>query len=138
MSANGPASYFPSIERKGGPRAARDEATTRLFTGRKEHRRAAYDRLVDVLEIAGGSVTQAPRSRCVGLGDCPQFALIFPSTPDRLDVGLRLPDRAPTARLEAAGSWSTQMTHRVRVTAFDQIDEELVSWLLEARAAAEG
>jgi hypothetical protein len=29
------------------------------------------------------------------------------------------------------------MTHRVRVTALDQIDEELVSWLLDAREAAD-
>ena len=185
MAANGPASYFSSIERtygrpiagwkaalrasgqagfrdmgawlksehafghghaaalvqhalhEGEPRPTTDDAIAGLFDGRRERWRAAFARLVDAVEIAGGPVTWSPKSSSVGLGDRPQFALIFPSTPDRLDVGLRLPGHEPTARLEQAGSWSTQMTHRVRVTALDQIDEELVSWLLDARAAAE-
>jgi hypothetical protein len=93
---------------EGEERLATEEAIARLFVGRRERWRAAFERVVDAIEIAGGPVTRSPKRTCVGLGDRPQFALIFPSTPDRLDVGLRLPDREPTARLESAGRWSTR------------------------------
>ena len=118
---------------EGEARLTTDEAIARLFAGRKQHWRAVFDRIVDAVEIAGGPVSRSPKSSCVGLGERPQFALIFPSTPDRLDVGLRLPGHAPTDRLEAAGSWSSQMTHRVRVRSVQEVDEELLAWILTAR-----
>jgi hypothetical protein len=55
--------------------------------------------------------------------------MLAPSTPDRFDVGVKLPDVAPSERLEPAGSWNTLMTHRVRITDAQQVDGELLGWL---------
>lgn len=43
---------------------------------------------------------------------------------------------APTARLEPAGSWGGMMTHRVRLTAPEQVDAALLRWLRQAYDAA--
>jgi hypothetical protein len=53
-----------------------------------------------------------------------------------MDVGVKLKGAAPVGRFEASGSWNSMVTHRVRVTAADQVDAELLDWLRLAYAAA--
>ena len=69
-----------------------------------------------------------------------KFAIVA-FTADRMDVGIKLKDAAltdatPSDRFEAAGSWNSMVTHRVRVTDASQVDAELLEWLRKAYAAA--
>jgi len=46
-----------------------------------------------------------------------------------MDVGLKLGDVAPTPRLAPSGTWNAMVTHRVQLTAPDQLDLELTAWM---------
>jgi hypothetical protein len=112
-----------------------DEKVDAQFTGKKAQWRPLYER---VLESARGfgEVSLAPTNSYVSLlKNGKKFAIVQP-TADRLDVGVKLAAAEPTERFEAAGSWNTMVTHRVRLSADDQLDAELVDWLKRAYDAA--
>jgi hypothetical protein len=116
---------------EGTPRGSNDELVDKLFTGKKAHWRPVYDDLARAI-AAFGPVQVLPKQAVVGFGTRSQFAMLAPSTPERFDVGLKLGDAPATGRLEPAGSWTTLMTHRVRVTDPAQVDDELLGWLRAA------
>jgi hypothetical protein len=63
--------------------------------------------------------------------------MIQPSTADRIDLGLILPGGTPTtSRLESAAKFNALFTHRVRITAATDLDDELRGWLATAYALA--
>lgn len=74
----------------------------------------------------------SPKKTYVSLRRNKQFALIQPSTKTRIDVGINLKGEAATERLELSGSFNSMVSHRVRVTAIDQVDNELIAWLTQA------
>ena len=98
----------------------------------KEDLRPIYDRIASTVMGFGDDVELAPKKAYVGLRRSKQFGLLQPSTKTRLDVGIKLKDAAPTARLEASGSWNAMVTHRVRVSTKDEVDDELIGWLRRA------
>jgi len=102
----------------------------------KEALRPLYDAIVAAVRKFGDDVELAPKKTYVSLRRAKQFGLLQPSTKTRLDVGIKLKDADPTPRLEAAGSWNAMVTHRVRVTASEEVDDELVQWLRGAYDAA--
>ncbi|HET9430792.1 MAG TPA: DUF5655 domain-containing protein, partial [Chitinophagaceae bacterium] len=57
---------------------------------------------------------------------------------NRMDIGIKLKGKETTERFEAAGTWNTMMTHRVRISDPKQIDRELVNWLRNAYEASGG
>ena len=60
-----------------------------------------------------------------------------PSTASRIDLGLIMPATTPpTGRLEPAATFNPLFTHRVRITAATDLDDELRSWLATAYALA--
>ncbi len=61
-----------------------------------------------------------------------QFALLQPSTKTRVDVGLNLKGVAPEGNIEAAGSWNAMVSHRVKLTELNQVDDNLAAWLQRA------
>ena len=102
----------------------------------KEALRPIYDRLVAAVEGFGKDVEIAPKKTYVSLRRSKQFGLIQPSTKTRVDVGLNLGDAPTTDRLEASGSFNSMVSHRVRVTDADQVDDRLLGWLREAYEGA--
>lgn len=58
-----------------------------------------------------------------------QFALLQPSTKTRVDVGLNLKGVEPSGMAEAAGSWNSMVTHRIKITDPNQVNAELKEWL---------
>ena len=63
--------------------------------------------------------------------------MIQPSTASRIDLGLILPAATPvTGRLESAAKFNPLFTHRVRITAATDLDDELRGWLATAYALA--
>jgi hypothetical protein len=116
---------------EGKPRLNREERVARLFPPAKAHWRPVYDALEQAI-MSFGDVRVLPKNDLVGFGARSQFALLHPSTPKRFDVVLKLPDVESTDRLEPARTADATMTHRVRITAADQVDAELIGWLRQA------
>jgi predicted transport protein len=111
-----------------------DAATllTSMLKG-KEPIHPILTRLTSVIEELGGDVTVEPRQTYVAFSRVRQFALLQPSTPTRLDVGLVLPNIRETPRLRPAGSFgSGRISHRVSLAHEDEIDAELTGWLRDA------
>lgn len=106
-----------------------------MFAGPKAAMRPAYDKAAAFVATLGG-VEFAPKKGYVSLRRSKQFALLQPSTKDRLDVGITLKGVEPEGRLEKAGSWNAMVTHRVRVASIDEVDAELEAWLRRAWEAA--
>jgi len=84
----------------------------------------------------GRDVEIAPKKTYVSLRRSKQFALVQPSTKDRIDVGINLEGTAPSGRLEASGSFNAMVSHRVRIGSRKDVDAELKSWLRQAYDAA--
>ena len=103
----------------------------------REPIRPVFTRLTSLIGEFGDDVETEPRQTYVAFSRGRQFALVQPSTPTRLDVGLVLPDYDETERLRPAGSFgSGRTTHRVSLAHEDEIDGELTEWLRAAYDAA--
>jgi predicted transport protein len=100
---------------------------TAQYAGGRAGIKPIYDTIVIQVRAFGDDVAIAPKKTYVSLRRTKQFALLQPAA-SRLDVGIRLPGEAPTARLEASGSFNTMVTHRVRVGSVEAVDPHLVSW----------
>ncbi|MCB0579054.1 MAG: DUF4287 domain-containing protein [Phaeodactylibacter sp.] len=95
----------------------------------KENLRQIYDKLMKEVGKFGKDVEIAPKKAYVSLRRSKQFAILQPSTKTRLDIGLNLKDIEPQGRLEAAGSWNSMCSHRIRITEPGEADAEVVKWL---------
>lgn len=117
-----------------------DEKLEAQFSGAKARWRSTFDELLSTAIEVGGPVDLAPTNTYISLTKPTErgpakFAIVA-VTADRLDVGIKLKDAATTDRFTASGSWNSMVTHRVRLTEPDLVDDELVDWLRRAYAAA--
>ena len=107
-----------------------------LYAGAKAGLRPLHDALLGEIG-ALGAFNIAPKKGYLSLRRRKQFAMIQPSTTGRIDLGLILPPTTPaTGRLEPAAKFNPQFTHRVRITAATDLDDELRGWLSTAYALA--
>jgi hypothetical protein len=95
----------------------------------KEGLKPIYDKLIDELRRFGSDVEMAPKKAYVSVRRSKQFALIQPSTKSRIDVGINLAGTQPSGRLELSGSFNGMVSHRVRLTSEEEVDEELIKWI---------
>ncbi len=116
-------------------KAPAEDRVGQVFTGKKAIWRPAYDALLAEAEQFGPDVGVAPTVSYVSLlRGGKKFAIVQPAS-NHLNLGLKLKDTAPEGRLEAAGTWNSMVTHRVRVNAPGDIDAEVLAWLKRAYAA---
>lgn len=106
-----------------------------MFAGPKAGMRPVFDKVAGIVAGLEGS-RFAPKKGYVSFRRSKQFGLGQPSTKDRFDLGLTLKGVEPSGRLEAAGSWNTMVTHRVRISSADEVDAEVEAWIRQAWAAA--
>ena len=114
------------------PAPAGEDLVAAQYAGAKAALRPAYDKLAKAVAKFGADVEFAPKKAYVSLRRSKQFALVQPSTADRLDVGINLKGVSPGGRLEASGSFNAMVSHRVRVAMAAEIDAELIGWLRAA------
>lgn len=109
-----------------------DVKLEKIFSGKKAGWRGAYDALWAKVAGFGDDVKVAPTETYVSLlrGE-KKFAIVQPSF-ERLDLGIKLKGVEADGRLEAAGSWNSMVTHRVRLTDPKQIDTQALAWLKQA------
>ncbi|MCO6437707.1 MAG: DUF4287 domain-containing protein [Phycisphaerae bacterium] len=106
------------------------------YSGARASLRPIYDALMAQVSKFGGDVEIAPKKAYVSLRRNKQFAIIQPSTATRVDVGINLKGVEPTGRLEVSGSFNSMVSHRVRVSAPNEVDKDLVGWLKQAYEGA--
>jgi hypothetical protein len=116
--------------------AAPEDPAGALYAGAKASLRPLHDALIGEVR-ALGAFGIAPKKGYLSLRRRKQFAMVQPSTASRIDLGLILPAATPaTARLELAATFNPLFTHRVRITAAADLDDELRGWLAAAYALA--
>ena len=107
-----------------------------LYVGAKAGLRPLHDALLGEIR-ALGTFDIAPKKGYLSLRRRKQFAMVQPSTTSRIDLGLILPATTPaTGRLEPAATFNPLFTHRVRISAATDLDDELRGWLATAYALA--
>jgi hypothetical protein len=110
-----------------------EERIERLFAGKKAGWRMEYEALAANLKTFGADVRLAPTNTYISLlRGSAKFGTFQPSAAEHIDIGIKLKGVAPEGRLEAAGTWSAMVTHRVRITDPVQIDGEVLAWLKQA------
>ena len=112
--------------------AGGDDPVAAQYAGAKASLRPIYDALSAAVASFGPDVELAPKKTYVSLRRSKQFGLLQPSTAARVDVGIQLPGVAPAGRLEASGSFNQMVSHRVRLGAAVEVDDELLGWLHQA------
>jgi hypothetical protein len=114
-------------------KASPDDKVGKLFSGNKAKWRKIYDELLDKITGFGADVSSSTGQTYINLlRSGKKFAIVQPSSAERLDIGIKLKGVEPAGRLEAAGSWNAMVTHRVRITDQGQVDRELFEWLKKA------
>ena len=117
-------------------KASPEDKAGKLFSGNKEKWRNVYNGLSDKIKGFGADASSSAGQTYINLlRDGKKFAIVQPSSAERLDVGIKLKGVEPAGRLEASGSWNTMVTHRVRITDPGQVDAELLEWLKKAYQA---
>ena len=115
--------------------AATPDPADALYAGAKAGLRPLHDALLGEIR-ALGSFNIAPKKGYLSLRRRKQFAMVQPSTTSWIDLGLILPATPATGRLESAARFNPLFTHRVRITAVTDLDDELRGWLATAYALA--
>ena len=123
-------------EAKEGQAPSGDALIEAQYSGDKSELRPIYDEIMANVGKFGEDVEIAPKKSYVSLRRNKQFAIVQPSTKTRVDVGINLKGLDPGDRLETSGNFNAMVSHRVRITELDQMDEELIDWLKEAYQAA--
>ena len=119
----------------GKPAPSDQDPAGALYAGKKEALRPIHDALMKAIGAFAKDLEVAPKAGYVSLRSRKQFAMIKPAA-KHVEVGLILRDVAPTARLEASGTFNALFTHRVRVATVADVDKALVAWLRKAYDAA--
>ncbi|MFT6036332.1 MAG: putative transport protein [Marivirga sp.] len=117
-------------------RTSMEELVAGQYIG-KEALLLIYRQLIETVLQFGEDVTLSPKKTTVSLIRSKQFALIKAATKKRIDLGLKLPNKGISDRLENSGPFGTMCTHRVQITEIQQIDNQLIGWLKEAYEQAE-
>ena len=108
-----------------------DELINEQYKG-KENLKPWYDQIMAEVKKFGNDVELSPKKAYVSLRRKKQFALIQPSTKDRLDVGVNIKGVAPSGIATASGSWNAMCTHRIKIEDKTNLGKELFNWLKQA------
>jgi len=117
---------------KAGGQGAGQALVDAQYQGSRASLRPIYETIIKMVGAFGKDVEVAPKKTYVSLRRHKQFALIQPSTKDRVDIGINLKGTKAAGRLEASGSFNAMVSHRVRITSLSDVDVDLKEWLRRA------
>jgi hypothetical protein len=120
----------------GGAPSHGDDPVGEQYKGAKAGLRPIYDAIIAEVKKFGSDVDISPKKANVSLRRSKQFALLQPSTATRFDVGINLKGAPPEGRLEASGSFSAMVSHRVKLESVKDVDKQFIGWLKKAYDAA--
>ena len=116
----------------GGGEASGEDLIAAQYAGPKAELKPIYAAIAKFAQSLGNDVELAPKKTCVSLRRSKQFALVQPSTKTRLDLGIKIKGLEPIGQLEASGSFNAMVSHRVRLTSVNDVDDDVKSWLKQA------
>jgi hypothetical protein len=106
------------------------------YAGPKEKLRPIYDELLKLGKSLGDDVKACPCRTIVPLYREHVFAQIKPTTNSRIDLGFALTHykgKLPKRLIDTGGlAKKDRITHRIEITAAEQIDDEVKKWLKTA------
>jgi hypothetical protein len=106
------------------------------YAGPKEKLRPIYEDLLSLGKSVGGNVRACPCKTIVPLYRKHVFAQIKPTTNSRIDLGFALTHyegKLPKRLIDTGGlAKKDRITHRIEITAREQIDGEVKKWLKTA------
>ncbi len=106
------------------------------YAGSKEKLRPIFDELLKLGESMGSDVKACPCRTIVPLYREHVFAQIKPTTNSRIDLGFALTHykgKLPKRLIDTGGlAKKDRITHRIEITAAEQIDGEVKKWLKTA------
>ncbi len=108
-----------------------DDLITDQYKG-KENLKPWYDKIMMAVNKFGKDVEVAPKKAYVSLRRKKQFAIIQPSTKDRLDIGLNIKGVTASGIVEEGKKWNAMCTHRIRVEDAKIINKDLTNWIKQA------
>ncbi len=114
-----------------GAAVNQDDLITEQYKG-KENLKLWYDKIMAAIKKFGKDIEIAPKKAYVSLRRKKQFAIIQPSTKDRLDVGLNIKGVAPSGNVEEGAKWNAMCTHRIKVENEKVINKDLIQWIKKA------
>ncbi|MBL7748477.1 MAG: DUF4287 domain-containing protein [Chitinophagaceae bacterium] len=98
----------------------------------KQNLKPWYDKIISEVNKFGKDIELSPKKAYVSLRRKKQFALIQPSTKERLDVGLNIKGIAASGIAEEGAKWNAMCTHRIRIEDEKSINKELINWIKQA------
>ena len=113
-----------------------DRLLSDMYAGPKRPLRAIHDRILETAQRLGGVKTNTCKTY-VALARKRQFAVIQPSTKDRVDLGLALGGAPAKGRLMATKSvGSGRITHAIALHRLNDVDSQVERLLKRAFDAA--
>jgi hypothetical protein len=112
---------------------AGDDLVEAMYAGPKAALRPLHEKVVSVAKGFGDDVELAPKKAYMSLRRKKQFGMVGPGPGGRLEIGFNLPGVDAGGRLEPT---TGMCTHRVRIAADAEFDDELVGWLRRAYEGA--
>ena len=109
----------------------KDDLVEEQYKG-KEEIRSWYEKIMKEISRFGNDIEISPKKAYVSLRRKKQFAIIQPSTKNRLDVGLNIKGITPEGMAEASGSWNAMCTHRIKVENESMLNPTLINWIQKA------
>ena len=109
----------------------KDDLIEEQYKG-KEEIREWYDKLMKQIQKFGNDIEISPKKAYVSLRRKKQFAIIQPSTKNRLDVGLNIKGVSAEGIAEPSGSWNAMCTHRIKVENVSMINPTLTDLVRKA------
>ncbi len=117
---------------KGGGEIDGDGLIDAQYVGDKMHLRPIYDALISIVNEFGSDVVLSPKKTYMSIRRSKQFAIIQPSTKTCIDLGINLKGIPASGKLELSGSFNAMVSHRVRLSSVEDVNQEVKSWLLRS------
>jgi predicted transport protein len=108
----------------GWERPETEEYIDQQYSGAKAGLRSIFDRLRAAIDVLGDDVTMEGRSTYTPFVRRRQFVALAAATRSRVDVGLRYTE-APRSKLLTSATAPGQATHKLSLTAPEQVTEEV-------------
>jgi predicted transport protein len=108
-----------------------DDLITEQYRG-KENLKSWYNKIMAAINKFGNDIEISPKKAYVSVRRKKQFAILQPSTKDRLDVGLNIKGIAPSGIVEDGSKWNAMCTHRIKVENEKTINKDLIDWIKKA------
>lgn len=115
--------------RSRGTSQAADDLLEAQYAGAKAGLRPIHDRLVELARSCGEDVEVDVKKSGVYLRRSRLFAVIEPVSAKRIRLGVQLKGAEATDRLQA---WGSMCSHRVALTAVDDVDDQVAGWMRQA------